>query len=365
MHGQVLVIGAGQAGLAAGYYLKIAGLPFTILDRNKRVGDSWRARYDSLTLFTPRQFSALPGLDLPGNRELYASRDEFADYLERYAAHFELPVQLGRHIFRLARIGSGAFEAELEDGTRVPASEVIVATGAFQRPIVPKLAAQFGHDVLQLTTETYRNPRQLPDGPVLIVGDGASGRDIAVETRKLQPVILATGKPRKLFPERLLGKSIWWWLNLTGVLRAPADSWIGNKLRQSDAFPDRDRSLDSLMRRGIHVFPRLTDASGTVACFADGISQNIRTVIWAIGYRDESDWLDVPDAKDITGSFLHSSGISPVKGLYFVGRPWQHNRASALIFGVGRDAEAIVKRIQADRSGRPDLAQWRSNTPFG
>lgn len=99
----VLVIGAGQAGLAAAHYLKIADLPFTILDRNSHVGDSWRARYDSLTLFTPRQFSALPGLELPGNRELYASRDEFADYLERYAQHFGLPVHLGRNVVRLTQ----------------------------------------------------------------------------------------------------------------------------------------------------------------------------------------------------------------------------------------------------------------------
>lgn len=183
MAGQVLVIGAGQAGLAAGYYLKIAGLSFTIVDRDKRVGDSWRARYDSLTLFTPRQFSALPGLDLPGNRELYASRDEFADYLERYAHDFGLPVQPSRNVVCVRKTGNDAFEAELDDGTRLFASEVIVATGAFQRAIVPATATKFGHEVLQLTTETYRNAMQLPDGTVLVVGDGASGRDIAVETR--------------------------------------------------------------------------------------------------------------------------------------------------------------------------------------
>lgn len=295
MAGQVLVIGAGQAGLAAGYYLKIAGLSFTIVDRDKRVGDSWRARYDSLTLFTPRQFSALPGLDLPGNRELYASRDEFADYLERYAHDFGLPVQPSRNVVCVRKTGNDAFEAELDDGTRLFASEVIVATGAFQRAIVPATATKFGHEVLQLTTETYRNAMQLPDGTVLVVGDGASGRDIAVETRRLQPVILAAGKSRRLFPERLLGKSIWWWLNLAGVLSASAGSWIGNKLKQSDAFPDRDRSIDSLKKRGIRIVPRLIEAAGTEARFADRTSATIRTAIWAIGYRDDSDWVDIPE----------------------------------------------------------------------
>lgn len=350
MERPVLVIGAGQAGLAAAYHLRNAAVPFIIVDENRRVGDRWRTRYDSLSLFTPRQFSALPGLDLTGNRELYASRDEFADYLEAYAARFRLPVQLGRRLIRLSKAGDGDFEAALDDGSRISASEVIIATGAFQVALVPKLAVQFGHEVLQLTTETYRNPNQLPDGPVLVVGDGASGRDIAVEVRQRQSVMLATGKARKLFPERVLGKSIWWWLNLLGVLRARAESRIGRRLRQSDAFPDRDRSIESLEKRGIRVLPRLTEASGQAARFADGTSADIRTVIWAVGYRDDATWLDIEDAKGPDGAFLHEAGISPVKGIYFVGKPWQRNRASALIMGAGPDGEIIVQRLLSDRA---------------
>ncbi|CAG0983122.1 MAG: SidA/IucD/PvdA family monooxygenase [Rhizobiaceae bacterium] len=350
MEKRVLVVGAGQTGLATGYYLKEAGLQFTIVERHRRVGDNWRVRYDSLTLFTPRQFSALPGLDLAGNRELYASRDEFADYLEAYATRFRLPIRLGRRLIRLSKAGDDGFEAALDDGSRINASEVIVATGAFQVALVPKVAAQFGHEVLQLTTETYRNPNQLPDGPVLVVGDGASGRDIAVEARQRQSVMLATGKPRKLFPERVLGKSIWWWLNLFGVLRAPAESRIGRKLRQSDAFPDRDRSIESLAKRGIRVLPRLIEASGEAARFADGTSADIRTVIWAVGYRDDTTWLDIEDAKAHDGAFLHEAGSSPVKGIYFVGRPWQRNRASALIMGAGPDGEIVVQRLLSDRA---------------
>ena len=348
----VLVIGAGQAGLAAGYHLKEAGVPFTILDDGRRVGDSWRRRYDSLTLFTPRQFSALPGLDLPGNRELYASRDEFANYLETYAARFRLPVRLNRRVIRLRRAGKDGFEAELEDGEKLSASEVIVATGAFQRAIVPKLTARFGYDVLQLTMEIYRNPGQLPDGPVLVVGDGASGRDIAVEASQFQPVILATGKSRKLFPETVLGKSIWWWLNLLGVLRAPADSRIGRKLKQADAFPDRARSIESIAKRGIRIVPRLEEASGAQAQFADGSVAHIRTVIWAVGYSDDSSWLDIEGARAPDGAILHEAGVSPVNGIYFVGRPWQRNRASALIMGAGPDAAVIVSRLLSDRAKR-------------
>ena len=345
----VLVIGAGQAGLAAGYHLQKAGVPFVIVDAGRRIGDNWRVRYDALTLFTPRQFSTLPGLEFLGNRELYPDRDEFAAYLETYAGRFGLPVRLGHAVARLVQIDDGAFEATFQNGGTIRANEVIVATGGFQVPIVPDLVGRFGNEVLQLTSATYRNPQQLPDGPVLIVGDGASGRDIALECRKLQPVILAAGKPRKLFPERLLGKSMWWWLDLTGALRAPANSWIGRRLKRADAFPDRGNGNASLEKRGIRIVPRLVDASGNEARFADGNSASVRTVIWAVGYRDDSSWLKVPEATDQNGMFLHSKGVSPVKGLYFVGRPWQRNRASALIMGAGPDAEQIVAQLLGHR----------------
>ncbi|MBP0440508.1 NAD(P)-binding domain-containing protein [Tianweitania sediminis] len=138
MERHVLVIGAGQAGLAAGYHLRAAGVPFQIVDSHHRVGDSWRTRYDSLTLFTPRQFSALPGLELVGNRELYATRDEFAEYLESYAARLRLPITLGRQVSRLSKTDGESFEAQLDDGSIIVASEVIVATGVTLPPISPR-----------------------------------------------------------------------------------------------------------------------------------------------------------------------------------------------------------------------------------
>lgn len=344
----VLVIGGGPAGLAAGYHLKKGGVGFVIVDNHGGVGDSWRTRYDSLTLFTPRQLSALPGLELLGNRDLYPSRDEFADYLERYASRFALPVQLDRRVVRLSKAGNDTFEAELDDGAKICADAVIVATGAFQHAVVPQLSKRFGYQVLQLTTDIYRSPGQLPDGPVLVVGDGASGRDIAVEVRKTQPVILATGRPRKLFPEHFLGKSTWWWLNGLGVIKAPAHSWVGSKVKRLDAFPNRDRSVKSMERHGVRIVPRLTHGSGTEARFADGTAVNLPTIIWATGYWEDSAWLDIGDAKAPDGAFLHNEGHSPVRGIYFVGRPWQRNRASALIMGMGADAETIVRRLLSD-----------------
>lgn len=344
MDRNVLVIGAGQAGLAAGYQLGKKGIPFLIVEGNSRVGDVWRRRYDGLTLFTTRQFSALPGMQLPGNRDGYADRDEFAAYLEAYARLFELPVKLESEVTRLARSTNG-FEAMLSTGDIITATDVIIATGAFQVPIVPAISAEFGYEVLQLTTAIFRNCDQLPDGPVLVVGDGASGRDIAMESRKRQSVLLSCGKPRRLLPERILGKSIWWWLNLAGALEAPANSFRGRLVRKADAFPDRGLQKEILQKSGVKLMSRLVEAEADIVKFSDGRQAQIRTVIWAVGYRDHTEWVDIEGAVDTNSGFLHAEGVSPVKGLYFVGRPWQRNRASTLIMGAGSDAAEIINKL--------------------
>jgi putative flavoprotein involved in K+ transport len=342
----VLVVGAGQAGLAAGYHLKRAGLPFRIVDASDRLGDNWRRRYASLTLFTPRIFSALPGMELRGDPDGYPTRDEFADYLESYAARFKLPVTVAAKVVRLTKT-SAEFQATLASGQMIAASHVIVATGGFQTPIVPGLDQGFGPGVIRLTSEDYQRPEQVPSGSVLVVGDGASGRDIAIELAATRTVLLATGKPRKLFPERLLGRSMWWWLKNLGLMNVSAGSFIGRAMRRTDPFPDRDRSLDSLRRAGVKVVPRLIKADGNVATFVDGPKAEIASVIWATGYRDDSSWIDIPGAIGPTGGFLQTQGVSPIRNLYFIGRPWQRNRASALVMGAGSDAAAIVAVLRA------------------
>jgi putative flavoprotein involved in K+ transport len=344
MMSNVLVIGAGQAGLATGYFLRESKIPFEILEAAPRVGDSWRKRYASLTLFTPRQFSSLPGLGMAGNREGYATRDEFADYLEAYAKRLQLPIRTGTRVQKLARTPEG-FVVELSSGEVMHASRVVIATGGFQVPLRPSLASGFGPEVVQLSAEDYRAPSQVGPGPLLVVGDGASGRDIAVELAPGRLTWLATGKPRRLFPERFLGKSIWWWLARLGLLQATPESFFGRLMKRADAFPDRDRNLGSMRRRGIRIVPRLTAAAGRSATFADGTTADVATVIWAIGYKDDSTWISIPGAIDERGTFIHNAGVSPVPGLFFVGRPWQRNRASALIMGAGPDAQVIVEQI--------------------
>lgn len=341
----VLVIGAGQAGLAMGYHLRKTSFRFLLVDGASRVGDSWRRRYDSLTLFTPRSLSSLPDLPLQGDPQGYASRDEFADYLETYAGHFNFPIEMNAGVTSLQR-RNGHFAATSSNGQEIEAQIVVLANGGFQKPIIPAIANNLSANVTQFSAENYRNPSQLPAGNMVVVGDGATGRDIAVELSASHPVYLATGKPRRLMPERILGISMWWWLEKLGLLTAPAKSFIGRKLREADAFPNRERDLPALRRKGIQIMPRLIEANGDTVTFQNGVNVSVRAVIWAMGYRDDSEWVKIPAVKDAQGNFVHQRGVSPVKNLYFVGRPWQTSRASAIIHGVGRDAGMILNEIR-------------------
>jgi putative flavoprotein involved in K+ transport len=340
----VLVIGVGQAGLAMGYHLKKSPLHFLLVDGASRVGDSWRQRYDSLRLFTPRSLSALPGLKLKGDPQGYASRDEFADYLETYAHHSDFPIEMNTGIKRLQRC-NGYFAATSFDGRDFAAQVVVLANGGFQKPIIPSMAGNLSSAIQQFSAESYKNSAQIPSGNVVVVGDGATGRDIASELAESHAVYLATGKPRRLMPERILGTSMWWWLKTLGFLTAPTDSFIGRKLRAMDSFPNRQRDFDALRRKGIQIVPKVTQADGNTITFANDTNVSVNSVVWAMGYRDDSGWVAIPEVKDAQGNFVHQKGISPVKNLYFVGRPWQTSRASAIINGVGRDSEIILREI--------------------
>lgn len=341
----VLIIGAAQAGLAMGHALQDSNLRFEMVETQTRIGDGWRNRYDSLVLFTPRSLSSLPGLTLDGDPDGYANKDEFADYLERYACRFHLPIRLNTGIQTLSK-ADGGFRAVTTRGETIETRAVILATGGFQTPSVPAFANQFSSGVIQLTTETYKNPSQIPAGrTVLVVGDGASGRDFSNELAANHIVYLATGKKRKLLPEKILGKSSLYWLNKFGALQAPPTTPIGWYLKKTDGFPDRGQGLDKLQHKGIHIMPKLEKAEGRIAYFADQSAAEVDAVIWAIGYRDDSEWISIPEIKDGHGNFIHKEGISPAPGLFFIGRPWQRSRGSAFIGGVGMDAGCIAKHV--------------------
>ncbi len=352
----VLVIGAGQAGLAVGYHLRTTGLRYLIVDRHPRVGESWRARFDTLELFTPRAYSALPGLAVTGDSEGYPTKDEIADYLESYAAQFDLPIALNSGIAQLKR-QDDRFQATTTRGTVITTRAVVIATGAFEQPAVPALAAQLDASVVQLTPDTYRNPAQIPAGTVLVVGDGATGRQIARELSSTHQVLLSTGRSRRVSPNRILGKNVFWWLDRLGLLRATRESRIGRRLMAADPFPGKHLELDRLRDAGISIVGRLEQIRGRQVMFADGPlqTQQVDAVIWATGYRDQTDWVAIREVIDANSQFIQHRGISPVPQLLFVGRSWQWTRGSALLAGVGDDAAYVTHQLVAELATVPPL----------
>lgn len=341
----VLVIGAGQAGLAAAYALSAAGLSFLLVDACKAVGDSWRIRYDSLTLFTPRSISALPGMSVPGDPDGYPSKDEFADYLARYTTSNAFNVITSAEVKSLTK-EAAVFVATLGDGRCIASTAVIVAIGAFVKPFFPAVSKSIARSVQQRHVSELRNLDDVGEGTIVVVGDGASGRDVARALATSHQVILAQGRSRRLLPERILGRSVWWWLKRLGLLQASFDGVIGRRMRAADPFPGRGNDDASLIGLGVALKPRLISSQGERLTFADGSSEVVRTIVWATGYSDDFRWIEIEGAADIKGAAVHSRGISPVEGLYHVGRPWQRNRASGLIAGVGDDAAFVVEHLR-------------------
>lgn len=349
---KVLVIGAGQAGLAASHELKRAGIEFLIIDAGSVIGDSWRKRYDTLTLFTPRSISSLKGMLLAGDPEGYATKDEFADYLAEYAEKGGHGAIMDTRIASLRKVDE-TFEAMTTDRRTFIADAVIVATGAFQNPRFPAISQKIPAHVQLLHVTDFRNASSVKDGPVLVVGDGASGRDVAAALASEHVVALARGRTRKLFPERILGRSTWQWLQWLGLLKASAGSLIGRRMRRIDPFPNRGNDDASLARIGIDMKPRLMSFDGSSAVFSDGTRMEPGTIVWATGYVDDFGWIAIDGAADTDVAILHREGISPVPGLYFLGRPWQRNRASALIAGAGDDAAFVVAHLSSRTQSPP------------
>ena len=348
----VIVIGAGQAGLAIGHRLARSGVRFVILEARGAAGDGWRRRYDGLTLFTPRGMSALPGLALDGEPDGYATRDEFGEYLETYATHFNLPVHLNHQVKALERNGEDAFIARCSNGRQFKAPSVVVATGPFQVPQIPAIADE-AREIEHHAAETFRCDTLAGGSRVLVVGDGASGRDIAAGLSSSHDVFLAIGKPRRLLPDRIFGRSTWWWLGAFGLLSAPRTSIVGRVMVRSDPFPNRGNALRDLANKGVSIRSRLIGFENSLAQFGDGSTENVDVVIWATGYRDDYSW--------IRFEMNEGGDVQPVPGLFFIGRPWQFGRRSSLIVGAEPDSSIVAKKILERHhqlvEGRPVLGQ--------
>lgn len=340
----VLVIGAGQAGLAMGRELERAGRSYLILDGARQVGESWRLRWDSLRLFTPARYSALPGIPFPTAPDHLASKDEVADYLRGYAHAFSMPIALDEPVRELRALGPHDFIATT-DYARYRARHVVIATGGYQAPRTPPIASLVPRDVVQVHSTGYRNPSQLPDGPVLVVGAGNSGIQIARELATTREVTLASGRPLLHLPDRILGRSIFEWLERTGALDIPVSSFLGRRASRHETLigvtPARLARV-----HGVRVVPRIMRTEGRALLALGGTRVEPRSIVWATGFRPSYDWLRIP-VLGPDGRPRHERGVTAVPGLSFLGLPWQHTRGSSLIGWVARDAEYLARHIAA------------------
>jgi putative flavoprotein involved in K+ transport len=340
-HLDVAVIGGGQAGLAIGYLLREQGRRFVILERANELAPAWRERWDSLTLFTPRRYSALLGLPFPGDPDGYPTRDEVIAYLEHYAERFGLPVDLDRDVKELDR-GGGSFRLQA-GGRAITADQIVVATGPFQTPHVPKLNEKLASDLFQTHAVGYRQPGALPPGTVLVVGGGNTGFQIAKELSATHRVVLSIGSKQKPLPQRVLGRDLFWWLTKTRLLNKTVESRLGRKLRTRDTLIGSSPG-EMAKRHGVELKPRLVDAEGQRVRFQDGSELGVDAVIWATGYRSDYSWIMLPILGE-DGRLRHRRGVTEVPGLYFLGLTWQHTRGSALIGFIKDDAEFIAEKI--------------------
>jgi putative flavoprotein involved in K+ transport len=345
-----VVIGGGQAGLSAGYHLRKSARSFVILDANRRIGDNWRERYDSLRLFTPAHAIGLPGWSFPAKGSTTPTKDAMAEYLEGYAARFDLPVRTGVRVDGVRREGDG-YVVTAGD-RRYEAANVVVASGAHRDPRVPAFARELDPAIVQLHSTEYRNPSQLRVGPVLVVGAGNSGADIAMDVVRTHPTWLSgperghvpvdidTGVARHVaFPiVRFIGVHV-----LT--LRTP----FGRKARAKSASqgdPLVRVKPKQLLAAGVRRVPKTIRARGGRPVLEHGRVLDVANVIWCTGFGHDLSWIDLPILGE-DGGVVHERGVvTGEPGLFFVGLPFQFSAASDVLPGVGRDAAYVVKQLQ-------------------
>ena len=402
---EVLVVGAGQAGIAMSEHLSASGVPHHVVERD-RVAERWRSwRWDSLVANGPAWHDRFPGLEFDIAPDAFAGKERVADYLEAYATKFDAPIRTGVQVNSVRKIkGKMGFHVETSDGD-IDARFVVAATGAFQKPVVPAVIGESA-GLHQIHSSAYRNPQQLPDGAVLVIGAGSSGVQIADELQQSgRQVYLAVG-PHDRPPRSYRGRDFCWWLGVLGKwdaaapprgaehvtiavsgahgghtvdFRTLAASGI-TLLGMAGAYEDGVLSIAPDLRSNIEAgdanyLSMLDEADAYVArngldlpeepdarVFApdpecvtkpighlDLAAAGITSVIWAVGFAFDYGWLQV-DAFDENGKPRHQRGVSTEPGIYFLGLPWQSRRGSSFIWGVWHDAKYLADQIVIQRS---------------
>ena len=359
-----IVIGAGQAGLSAGYHLARRGVPLVILDAGERIGDQWRKRWDSLRLFTPARFSSLDGLPFPADADSFPTKDAMGDYLEAYARTFALPVRCGVRVERVSRLGERFLV--IAGDQRFEADNVVVAMANYQRPRVPAFANELDRRIVQLHSFDYRNPAQFQEGAVLVVGAGNSGAEIALDAARAHDTCVA-GRDTGHVPFRIEGLAARLLL-VRLVLRVvfhrilTVATPVGRKVRAQVLHAGgplvRTKPRD-LIAAGVTRVPRVAGVRNGLPLLEDGQVLDVANVVWCTGFHPGFSWIDLP-VFGPDGEPQHDRGVvASEPGLYFVGLHFLFAMSSVMIHGVGRDAERIADRIsatrrEADHARRPD-----------
>ncbi|WP_413990326.1 flavin-containing monooxygenase [Labrys okinawensis] len=354
----VVIIGAGQAGLSVGHYLTSRGIDHIILDGASRIGDNWRARWDSLRLFSPAHFDGLPGMAFPKGKEHFPSKDQMADYLEAYAERFRLPVQLGTKVDRIYTGGDGYVVSA--GPTLYQAAHVVVAMSGYREPKILAFAKQLSPAITQLHSSDYRNPSQLREGNVLIVGAGNSGSEIAMELATAGHRVILSGRDTGHVPFRIetalarhLLVRILFRLVFHRLLtvRTPLGRKVRPRIVAGGGPLIRVKPVD-LHRAGVERVARTVGVLEGMPVLEGMRRLQVDNVVWCTGFKHDLSWIERPIFGD-DGRPMHYRGVADGEpGLYFVGLPFLYAMSSAMIHGVGRDARYIADMIAARLKSR-------------
>ncbi|HSB65839.1 MAG TPA: NAD(P)-binding domain-containing protein [Anaerolineales bacterium] len=342
-----IVIGAGQAGLAAGYYLRNKGDDFVILDENAAIGAAWRDRWDSLRLFTPTYNNHLPGMKFPKPDLYFPTKDETADYLDAYARQFDLPVHFGIKVNSLERNEAGY---HIDAGqNHFHARHVIIATGAFRTPNTPSIARELSKDIFQMHSSEYKKPSDMPADNALVVGAGNSGAEIALDLARSGKKVWLAGRDVGRIPADKLGlffggKPYWWFMRNMMTINTP----MGRKMKTavlSHGSPLIRARREEVAQAGVELLPRLIESQDDIPCVEDGQVIAAEGIIWATGFHPDYRWIKLP-IFDEAGRPVHERGVVPqAPGVYFLGLLFQTGITSSLLGGVGADARYITDKI--------------------
>ena len=348
---ETVIVGGGQAGLALGYQLAQRGLGFVILDAHLRVGDAWRNRWDSLRLFTPAGYDGLPGMRFPASRSYFPSKDEMADYLESYAAKFDLPVRSG---VRVDAVASHADHFLVAAGDlRFEANNVVVATSPELVPHFPPFAAELDPSIVQLHSFHYAHPSQLRPGPVLLVGAGNSGADIAMEVVRNHPTLLSGRDvghipfPINGFTGTFIYPLVRFMFHRVMTVHNPIARKVKASLEAGHGLPLVRVKPKHLAAAGVERVARVAGVKDGQLILEDGRVLEVANVIWCTGYRPDYSWIDLPVFGE-KGLPIHTRGVVDAQpGLYFLGLNFQYSASSGQINGLGRDSAYLAKAIAA------------------